>query len=89
MGTIAAWWRDLGHRPLPHERNAQAAWDRGDAVYVHREHQPWTTSSWASSQRVMNEHVNDIARIGWRLQAGSREVGHGYVLFTFVRDESV
>ena len=33
----------------------------------------------------MNHELNQIAAIGWTLQGGNREVGHGLIMFTFVR----
>lgn len=80
--SVRRWWNQ---DPL-YVREAKSAWERGDVIFVHRVKSDWSTSSWPSAQRLMNAELNRIAAVGWSLQGqGSRESGHGTVLFTFVR----
>lgn len=83
--SLRSWWTGLGDPAnLGYVRAAQAAWDRGDHIHVVRVPSTWSTSGGHSTE-ALNRRLERIASIGWRLQAGSREVGHGTVMFSFVR----
>lgn len=89
MGVLSRWWaKQSDPATFPYVRAAQAAWDRGDRIHVLRVSQPWSTAGGHSTE-ALNRRLSRVAEIGWKLQAGSREVGHGTVMFTFVRDEPV
>lgn len=60
---------------------AEKAWDRGDAVYVHRTSQ--SIANYKFEQRIINAEVNAITAVGWELSATSTKLGA--IIFTFVR----